>query len=490
MNKEYFSELLFKQKEKGRDLLSLISTMNESQNDFGDGMVLFGGEDLYYVPEAELDSFRNEFDGWKSYVLDLLSNQLGRDNQLVYEWDSKVITHVSKRKPILAQLSRNVNKGLSLLDNFIQRLDFYVSDKQEGTLDQDEKIKNPQVFISHASKDKNIVGAFSDFILKQGLGLEDKNIICTSFESTGVAPGENIPRYIIDKISHSAVFLSMVSNNYKASEVCMNEVGAALALDKNPIQIVLPRVEFNQLGWLIHLDKAARIDDPDSLDHLAEVICERLGIEMKTPLHWNAPKRLFLESIASSQKGAIDEKKSIAPNVKPVNKNEGDSSTGLKLFDSSFSSIYLTEGEYIIQLNVRLRAEKENVSLWHVFLKNEAIFSGSSISPLKEMELNSYLLQGQFELSNDKEKSITFVKDDYPKMMRNIVDMTVERGYSKSISFVHYLTTLRECDGYDDLQLGGWSLLVEYNVDDSIEIPLELKPVDKRLEGKYWHNTL
>jgi hypothetical protein len=43
MNKEQFSKLLIKQQDRGKTLLSLISDMHESQNDFGDGMVMFGG---------------------------------------------------------------------------------------------------------------------------------------------------------------------------------------------------------------------------------------------------------------------------------------------------------------------------------------------------------------------------------------------------------------------------------------------------------------
>ena len=68
MNKEQFSKLLIKQQDRGKTLLSLISDMHESQNDFGDGMVMFGGEDLYYVPEDELEGFKNKFTQWKSYV--------------------------------------------------------------------------------------------------------------------------------------------------------------------------------------------------------------------------------------------------------------------------------------------------------------------------------------------------------------------------------------------------------------------------------------
>ena len=173
---------------------------------------------------------------------------------------------------------------------------------KKGNVQKNEKViapvKMPQVFISHSSKDTPFIEPFKNIILKEALGLQDNNIICTSFESTGVPPGVNIPQYIKDNIEQAPVFLAMISNNYKKSEVCMNEVGAAWALGKTPIQIVLPGVEFDKLGWLIHLDKAAKIDNGDSLDHLAEVICNSLGKPMVTPVHWNTPRKQFLETIA------------------------------------------------------------------------------------------------------------------------------------------------------------------------------------------------
>lgn len=72
MDKEHFSKLLIEQQKRGRKLLSLIPTMHESQNDFGDGMAMFGGEDLYSFPEDELEDFKNKFAQWKSYVYELL----------------------------------------------------------------------------------------------------------------------------------------------------------------------------------------------------------------------------------------------------------------------------------------------------------------------------------------------------------------------------------------------------------------------------------
>ena len=94
MDKEHFTKLLIEQQEKGKLLLSLVSSMHESQNDFGDGMAMFGGEDLYYVPEDELDGFLNKFEGWRSYMSDLLKTQFGVDDQFVYDWNSKFIPDV------------------------------------------------------------------------------------------------------------------------------------------------------------------------------------------------------------------------------------------------------------------------------------------------------------------------------------------------------------------------------------------------------------
>ncbi|MBR4644620.1 MAG: toll/interleukin-1 receptor domain-containing protein [Bacteroidaceae bacterium] len=300
MDKEHFSKLLIKQQERGNTLLSLISNMHESQNDLGEGMPLFGIEDLYYVPEEELEEFKNKFAQWKSYVHELLQKQFGRDDQYVYDWDTYVAITVSKREPILPQLKKKVNKGLSLIDSFLERLDIHFHDNGNVVekMEKEKIAKSTKVFISHASKDAPFIEPFKNIILKEALGLQDNNIICTSFESTGVPPGVNIPQYIKDNIEQAPVFFAMISNNYKKSEVCMNEVGAAWALGKTPIQIVLPGVEFDKLGWLIHLDKAAKIDNGDSLDHLAEVICNSLGKPMITPVHWNTPRKQFLEAIA------------------------------------------------------------------------------------------------------------------------------------------------------------------------------------------------
>lgn len=159
MDKEHFSNLLIEQQNRGKALLSLISNMHEGKNDFGDGMVLFGGEDLYYVPENEFDDFNNKFEQWKTYVLELLVSQLGRDDQYVYEWNNYVTTYVSKRRPILNQLTKNVKKALSLIDSFLERIDLHEARNTAQSKDSNTR----KVFIVHGH-DTNVRNEVELFI--------------------------------------------------------------------------------------------------------------------------------------------------------------------------------------------------------------------------------------------------------------------------------------------------------------------------------------
>lgn len=112
-----------------------------------------------------------------------------------------------------------------------------------------------RVFISHASKDNEIISRFIDSILLLGMNLDSSVVAYTSREDTGVMPGESIPEFIQNNIACADVVLLMISEHFKKSEVCLNEMGAALALGKHIVQILLPNVSINTLEWLCSLDR-------------------------------------------------------------------------------------------------------------------------------------------------------------------------------------------------------------------------------------------
>lgn len=224
----------------------------------------------------------------------------------------------------------------------------------------DEKVEfksavmNCKVFVSHSSKDADIINAFKTHILIAGIGLSDNNIICTSFEETGISAGDNIPKYIEENIGKADVVLCMVSQSYKHSEICQNEVGAAWALKKNIIQIILPDCSFNSVGWLLNLDKAIKIEKSASLDNLQEKVCQIFNLTTKSARLWNPHVNNFLSAISSLIKNysnKIDEKVT----VPQISKNE------IKEFDKSLFSRFdskWSESEIISIVDNIIRSQK------------------------------------------------------------------------------------------------------------------------------------
>lgn len=204
---------------------------------------------------------------------------------------------------ILKNNYQRIRKDFCVLVDKLERSDFGETSKVLS-----EKISNKQImskkriFISHASKDKELVSKFVDSIILLGMGLESEIIAYTSRDDTGVVPGESIPLFIQNNIACADVVLLMISDNYKNSEVCLNEMGAAWALNKHIIQILLPNTSFDKLGWLESLKKAIKIDCDESIDSLCEVFADRLDFGIK-PSVWNRNKAVFIsycKSLSSS----------------------------------------------------------------------------------------------------------------------------------------------------------------------------------------------
>ena len=109
-----------------------------------------------------------------------------------------------------------------------------------------------KIFISHSSKDIDYVKSFVENILVLGLDIPSERIFCSSMEGNGVKSGQYIPDRLREEINKSSLALLFVSKNYKMSEICLNEVGAAWAtLSKETvIPMLLPNTIFSELGFL------------------------------------------------------------------------------------------------------------------------------------------------------------------------------------------------------------------------------------------------
>ncbi|MFR9543817.1 MAG: toll/interleukin-1 receptor domain-containing protein [Rikenellaceae bacterium] len=154
-----------------------------------------------------------------------------------------------------------------------------------------------KIFISHSSNDKEIIDLFKNKILNGGLGIADEDIAYTSAPETGVTIGNNIPQYIKDNIASCDFVFFMISENYRKSEVCLNEMGAAWALDKCIKPFIIGDIGFGSIGWLYGRNLGAKIDDGELLDELRDTFTEQYGQKTKTVV-WNKYKAEFISSVA------------------------------------------------------------------------------------------------------------------------------------------------------------------------------------------------
>lgn len=129
------------------------------------------------------------------------------------------------------------------------------------------EVTEDKIFISHSSKDIKIIEAFVEKILILGLEVSPNRIFCSSMEGHGVKSGQYIPDKLREEIRVSSIALLFISKDYKSSEICLNEIGAAwVTLEKEKVlPLLLPDIDFSELGFL-------------NLSRLGLKIYERQGI--------------------------------------------------------------------------------------------------------------------------------------------------------------------------------------------------------------------
>jgi len=145
----------------------------------------------------------------------------------------------------------NITKGQSKIENPILINDlFNRREKQTNIIAKAQSPTDLYIFISHSSKDKKIVGAFIDKVLKLCLKIESNQIFCTSFEESTIKSGNDFRQAIKENLLKSSLVILIITENYKNSEVCLNEMGAAWALTNKVVSFILPPITYSSVGFI------------------------------------------------------------------------------------------------------------------------------------------------------------------------------------------------------------------------------------------------
>lgn len=152
----------------------------------------------------------------------------------------------------------NYKKSISLPENKNKP-------RQESKAFVTKEILYNKIFISHSSKDAKVVNYFCSYVLGLGLKIDlEEEVYNTSLDGSNPRTGEDFRNSIKEHLTNSRLVLQFISPNYKESEVCLNEMGAAWVLNKNVIPLIVNKGGYD-VGFINSTTQQTKLYDAQSI---------------------------------------------------------------------------------------------------------------------------------------------------------------------------------------------------------------------------------
>lgn len=169
---------------------------------------------------------------------------------------------------------RDFKEAINLLNMFLE--DFENIEESERELEKGVTIS--KIFISHSSKDVEIVENFVDLL--ETIGLDSNQIFCSSLSGYGIPLGDNFIDKLKTELTNSnTMVIFMLSENFYQSPVCMCEMGATWIQSKEHIPVLIPPFEFKDIDGTLKLTQGFIINDSLKWNEFKDKIIQIFGLE-------------------------------------------------------------------------------------------------------------------------------------------------------------------------------------------------------------------
>ena len=235
------------------------------------------------------------------------TTKAGNNTRALIEVIKKLYPLIKNEYPVISSILESVTKNLIRNNGCINAYSFGDLRTSLRTLDMlysslsTCRYVRKKVFISHSSKDKDLVSEFCDRILRLGIGLSADDIFCTSIEDMNIKNGDDIRKHIKENILSADFSFLLISENYKKSEICLNEMGAVWATDNNVRYYLLPNTGIDKLGWLCDANQAEQLIDYIVLDKLYTELKNYYDLDVKLET-WSRQRMTFVDNVTKSHR--------------------------------------------------------------------------------------------------------------------------------------------------------------------------------------------
>lgn len=309
-----------------------------------------------------------EFQEWLQQILFYLQGIYDRTNDK-FVWD----TINSCKRRMNGTNDRNVfNEIVGKLKSIGKNIDKYFSGEyiEEGAIWKMNK--TPKVFISHSSKDKQHVELIVQ-LLKE-MGLKQDMIFCSSVPGYDIGLSQDIFQTLLNMFNEHDLFMIFVhSNNYYASCVSLNEMGAAWVLKTKFCSFLLPGFDFSDMRGVVNSNTISIKMDVDRrevqnrLNQLYDEISASFGIERNTSIVWENAREEFVDKMNAIR--VIDENKLSAMAIRILREAEKDE-RGAVLIVRNMNGMVVQAGVYALNKEGIRREEAKAYSAVMELVKN------------------------------------------------------------------------------------------------------------------------
>lgn len=206
---------------------------------------------IFSKDSTEYEQFSNlkfHYTGARVYFAGESTHDYDKDHLRIFKEDLKIL--------------------ISSIHGYIEELSESKHDYSDNNILEEKPLS--KIFISHASKDSEIVEEIIEVL--ESIGLESTQIFCTSFEGYGIDLGENFLDEIKNELSSNSMVILILSANFFQSPICLCEMGATWVLAKQHIPIVIPPLDYKDIKGVIPLTQGFKINEPLKLNLFKEKI--------------------------------------------------------------------------------------------------------------------------------------------------------------------------------------------------------------------------
>lgn len=258
----------------------------------------FGGttvEPTYLADD--INALKEKIKSWYAVTVQILINEIGDSNPQLFDFSTRW------RKPIRtydykASLKTRLQNARSDLNILLAVANVKGEDTPVAA------VKPPKVFISHKTEDKAYADALTQLI-NFIIGADGDKLFCSSIPGYGIKPSQDIIDNIKSQFDNHNLFVIIIhSPRYYKSAVCLNEMGAAWALNTKFCSFLTKDCRIDQLTGVIGKEEMCISPNADEetlnahLNSLKDDLAAFFGSNPIDQTKWEHARKQFIQAVS------------------------------------------------------------------------------------------------------------------------------------------------------------------------------------------------